>query len=121
VADGGAQKFTLTPYPLSSLLYVADRSLNQSFTLTHYPLSSFLYVADEVTQSLSDLEREATNLPMGWLRLVGSVKLQVFFAKEPYKRDYILQKRLVIFRSLLIAATPYPDILSPVIFLVCSR
>ena len=32
---------------------------------------------------------------MGWLRLVGSVKLQVSFAKEPYKRDYILQKRLI--------------------------
>jgi len=30
---------------------------------------------------------------MGWLRLVGSLKLQVCFAKEPYKRDDILQKR----------------------------
>ena len=29
---------------------------------------------------------------MGWLRLVGSLKLQVSFAKEPYKRDCILQK-----------------------------
>jgi len=28
---------------------------------------------------------------MRWLRLVGSVKLQVSFAKEPYKRDDILQ------------------------------
>ena len=26
---------------------------------------------------------------MGWLRLVGSLKLQVSFAKEPYKRDDI--------------------------------
>ena len=31
--------------------------------------------------------------PMRWLRLLGFLKLQVFFAKEPYKRDYILQKR----------------------------
>ena len=30
------------------------------------------------------------------LRLVGSLKLLVSFAKEPYKRDDILQKRLVI-------------------------
>jgi len=30
---------------------------------------------------------------MGWLRLVGSLKLQVSFAKEPYKRDVIVQKR----------------------------
>ena len=30
---------------------------------------------------------------MGWLRLVGSLKIQVSFAKEPYKETYILQKR----------------------------
>ena len=30
----------------------------------------------------------------------------VSFAKEPYKRDDILQKRLIILRSLLIVATP---------------
>ena len=35
-------------------------------------------------------------LAMGWLRLVGSIKLQGSFAKEPYKRDDILQKRPVI-------------------------
>ena len=29
---------------------------------------------------------------MGWLQLVGSIKLQVSFAKETYKRDAILQK-----------------------------
>jgi len=29
------------------------------------------------------------------------------FAKEPYKRDYVLQKRLIILRSLLIVATSY--------------
>ena len=44
---------------------------------------------------------------MGWLRLVGSLKLQVSFAKKPYKRDYVLQKRPIILRSLLIVATPY--------------
>jgi len=38
---------------------------------------------------------------MGWPRLVGSWKLQVAFAKEPYQRDYILQKRPVILSSLL--------------------
>ena len=45
---------------------------------------------------------------MGWLRLVGSLKLQVSFAKETYKRDDILQKRPIIltWRSLLIVATP---------------
>jgi len=43
---------------------------------------------------------------MVWLRLVGSLKSLVSFAKEPYKRDNILQKRPIILRSLLIVATP---------------
>ena len=46
---------------------------------------------------------------MRWLRLVGSLKLQVSFAKEPYKRDDILQKRPIFLRSLLTIATPYPS------------
>jgi len=44
---------------------------------------------------------------MGWLRLVGPLKLKVSFAEEPYEKDYILQKRPMILRSLLIVATPY--------------
>ena len=44
---------------------------------------------------------------MGWLRLVGSLKFQVSFAKEPYKRDDILGKRRMILRSLLIVAAQY--------------
>jgi len=44
---------------------------------------------------------------MGWLRLVGSLKVKVSNAKEPYKRDDILQKRPIILRSLLIVANPY--------------
>jgi len=43
---------------------------------------------------------------MGWLRLVGSLKLWVSFAKELYERDYTLQKRPIILRILLIVATP---------------
>ena len=46
-------------------------------------------------------------LAMGWLRLVGSLKLRVSFAKEPYKRDPYSPKRRIILRSLLIVATPY--------------
>jgi len=44
---------------------------------------------------------------MGWLWLVGSIKLYVSFAKEPYKRDNILQKRHVILSIPLTEATPY--------------
>ena len=38
-----------------------------------------------------------------WLQLVGSLKLQGSFAKEPCKRDYILQKRPIILRRLQIS------------------
>jgi len=40
------------------------------------------------------------------LPLVGFLKLYDSFAKEPYKRDDILQKRPIFLSSLLIAATP---------------
>jgi len=43
---------------------------------------------------------------IGWLRLVGSLKLQVSFAKETYERDDILQTTPIILRSVLIVATP---------------
>jgi len=51
--------------------------------------------------------RTNLSLDMGWLRLVGSLKWYVCFAKEPYKTDDILQKRPIIIRTLLIVATPY--------------
>jgi len=44
---------------------------------------------------------------MGWLQLVGSIKLQVSFANEPYKKDDILQKRPIILSILLTVATLY--------------
>jgi len=47
-------------------------------------------------------------LCMGWLRLVGSLKLQVSFAKEPYKRDYVLQKRPIIFKASTHRSHPIP-------------
>jgi len=44
---------------------------------------------------------------MGRLRWVGALKLYVSFAKEPCKREDILQKRPRILRSLPIVASPY--------------
>jgi len=45
---------------------------------------------------------------MGWLRLVGSLKLQVSFAEFRLFYRALLQKRPIILRSLQIVATPYP-------------
>ena len=49
---------------------------------------------------------------MGWLRLVGSLKSLVFFAEYHLFYRALLQKRRIIFRSLLIVATPYTYILT---------
>jgi len=43
---------------------------------------------------------------MRWRKSIGSIELQVSFAKEPYKREDILQKRPMILSSLLTVATP---------------
>jgi len=45
---------------------------------------------------------------MGWLRLVGSLKLQVSLENTCLFCRSLLQKRLTILRSLVIVATPYP-------------
>jgi len=37
------------------------------------------------------------------------LELTGLVVKEPYKRDYILRKRPMILRSLLIVATPYAN------------
>ena len=52
---------------------------------------------------------------MGWLRLVGSLKLklEVSFAREPCKRDDDLRKRPIMLRSLLIVAIPFIQPLLP--------
>jgi len=42
-----------------------------------------------------------------WLRLVGSLKLQVSFAEYRLFYTALLQKRPIISRSLLVEATPY--------------
>ena len=45
---------------------------------------------------------------MGWLRFVGSIKLQVSFAEYRLFYRALLQKRPVILSILLTEATPYP-------------
>jgi len=57
---------------------------------------------------------------MEWLPWVGVLKLWVSCAKEPYKRDDILQKRPTILRSLLIEATPYTTKQTRYTIMVCN-
>jgi len=77
-------------------------------TQTHYHSLSLTHTHTHThthTRTLTHT-RCKTSCDMGWLRLVGSLKLYVSFAKEPYKRNDILQKRPIILRSLLTVATP---------------
>ena len=59
--------------------------------------SRVVYGANENQNALSSGK---WSTPTGWIRKVGSLKLHVSFAKEPYKRNHILQKRHLILRSL---------------------
>ena len=49
---------------------------------------------------------------MGWLRLVGSLKLHVSFAEYSLFYRSLLQKRPITLRSLLIEATRYQGLVS---------
>ena len=72
------------------LLYVTyGATKSDSFTTDE----RYIQVWDKVLYGVATISR--------LLQIIG-----LFFAKEPYKRDYILQKGPVILRSLLIVATP---------------
>ena len=59
---------------------------------------------------------------MGWLRLVGSLKLQVSFAEYSLFYRARLQKRPIIFRSLLIRSYPIQaDVQQVGVDVVCGR
>jgi len=47
---------------------------------------------------------------MGWLRLVGSLKLYVSFAEYRHFYRALLQKRPIILRSLVVGVTPYSQL-----------
>jgi len=64
------------------------------------------YLTSSLYTELQEHLWEMWFLIICWLRFVTSIKLQVSFEKEPYKRDNILQKRLIILSILLTVATP---------------
>jgi len=58
------------------------------------------------TETLWNTPQHTATNDMGWLRLVGSLKVQVSFAEYSFFHRDLLQKRPEILRSLLIVATP---------------
>ena len=77
--------------------------MSMQHTATH--CNTLQHTAKSVVKSCSPLLKGP--LDMGWLRLVGSFKLQVSFAEYSLFYRALLQKRPIILRSLLIVATPY--------------
>jgi len=64
----------------------------------------FSLAKNQISQTIS--ARVKPFAAMGWLRSVGSLKLQVAFAEYRLFYRALLQKRRIILRSLLIVATP---------------
>ena len=58
-------------------------------------------------------------LYMGWLRVLGSLKLQVSFAEYRLFYKALLHKRPIILRSPLIVATPYVLLSANIWLLAC--
>ena len=63
--------------------------------------------ATHMNESCHTHEYVMSETGMGWLRLVGSFKSHVSFAEYSLFYRALLQKRPIIWRSLLIVATPY--------------
>ena len=78
--------------------------------------------SDYVWGSSCGLHRQISNINvyMGWLRLVGSLKLQVSLENIGLFCRALLQKRPIILRSLLIVATPHHPCASRALISTCT-
>jgi len=75
-----------------------------AYTNTHIHAHRYMYIQ---THTFISYEYTSTCTDMGWPQLVGSLKLQVFFAEYSLFYRALLQKRPIISRSLLIIAAQY--------------
>ena len=87
---------------LCMLVTSLEASLRMSPRLMNYIyIYIYIYTYGSLASWRIVLMAHSPHGPSGAPSLVGSFKLQVSVAKEPYKRDDILQKRPIILRSLL--------------------
>ena len=84
----------------STLQHTALHCNTLQHTSTHFNTLQHTIKTTHVNAALN------LNHTMGWLNLVGSIKLRVSFTKEPYKRDNMLQEGPIILSILLTIATP---------------
>jgi len=100
---------------LLSFSYILFNILLSPMYICTYPTIFHLPISHLTISNISEIlslkyictHPSVSHLSMRWLCLIGSFKLQVSSAKEPYNRNDILQKTPIILRGLLIVATPY--------------
>jgi hypothetical protein len=90
-----------------TLLYHCYTLRLSILTLYIHILFTFWHSVFSVYDIISDTLYTVSIDTMGWLRLVGSLKLQVSFAEYNLFYRALLQKRPIISRSLLIEVTQY--------------
>ena len=94
---------------LSKLSFLHTRCLSFRHTHKHANTLSFSVTQTQTHTHMCACICSMLHIcSMRWLRLVGSLKLYVSFAKESYRRDYILQYKPLMLRSPLVVVTPYP-------------
>ena len=91
---------TYNPYtylshtPHTHDIYVVYMYIHTDLYVVNMYIHTIMYVVcKHIHTNIHTTLIDITHMYMGWLWLVGSIKLNVSFAKEPNKRDNILQKR----------------------------
>jgi len=74
-------------------LYLASVSVFVLLNITDTNLLSFIELFCKRDINIKNTNAAKRDRVLFVLRLVGPLKTYVSFAKEPYERDYILQKR----------------------------
>ena len=75
---------------------ISESCHTNKWVMSHTSVSQVTHMNESCHTYEWDVTRVQVSCIMRWLRLVGSIKLYVSSAKEPYTRDYILYKRPVI-------------------------
>jgi len=99
-----------TPYALHTTGW--RRPIGCLISMGHFPQKSPM-ISGSFARNEMQLEASYGSSPLctyysssymaiGWLWWVGSIKLYVSFAKEPYKRDAVPQKRPIILHGIIV-------------------
>jgi len=105
---------TLSPHTSPTRLWILHLFEDLA---TLWPKYDCRYNTHGLIKSAEEYRISRCTFAMGWLRLVGSLKLHVSFAEYLLFYRALLQKRLIILISLLIVATPYQN--SALEWIVC--